>query len=536
MCNQFREFSSLKLNLEKSEACWIGKAKGREDKPIDCNWINLCSDKFRTLGVYNSYDTDLENSYNFFSVISKVKDYLKCWEGRGLTIAGRIQIFKTLAISKTLYISTMRTPPTQFLNLLNSIQKDFIWNKSRAKIKHCSIIADYKEGGYKDVDISSKLLAMKISWIKRFLDDNFHPWKILPTRLFARLGGNSIFHYNLQLGDRCSIIVKTFPSFYQELIELWCQISYQEPSDITRIYNQCLWNNSFIVTQCKPIFNLSFIDKGILKVSDILNDSGNLLSWQLGKSKYNLHNKDFMSWIGLVESIPQPWKREIKLFALQSDEGYSPRSLRREPFLPNLTVKETYKTLIRPLVQQPTAQKSIERVLQTNDIDWATVYLLPQKATIESRMRIFQYKILNNILYLNNRLHKFGYAESSLCSLCNSETETMVHLFCHCSKTIQMWNLLSNWCKECLTLPTLEPSTAILGFCDIKDEKSKLINHILILFKYFIYANRNIKHAVNFYALKLFISSVQKIEQKIAFNRKKLEQHFSKWQPIAHLF
>ena len=66
MCNQFREFSSLKLNLEKSEACWIGKAKGREDKPIDCNWINLCNDKIRILGVYSSYDTDLENIHNFF--------------------------------------------------------------------------------------------------------------------------------------------------------------------------------------------------------------------------------------------------------------------------------------------------------------------------------------------------------------------------------------------------------------------------------------------------------------------------------------
>ena len=73
---------------------------------------------------------------------------------------------------------------------------------------------------------------MKFSWIKRFLDDNFHPWKILSTWLFARLGGSSIFHYNLQLGERCSIIVKTFPGFYQELIELWCKISYQEPYDI----------------------------------------------------------------------------------------------------------------------------------------------------------------------------------------------------------------------------------------------------------------------------------------------------------------
>ena len=177
--------------------------------------------------------------------------------------------------------------------------------------------------------------------------------------------------------------MKTFPGLYQELIELWCKISYQEPSDIIQIYNQCLRNNSFILTQGKLIFNLSFINKGILKVSDILNESGNLMSWQLGKSKYNLDNKAFMSWIGLIESIPQKWKKEMKLLVLYSDEGYNPCSLRREPFLPNLTVKETYKTLIRPLVKQPTAQKSIESVLQRNDIDWATVYLLPQKTTIE---------------------------------------------------------------------------------------------------------------------------------------------------------
>ena len=175
------------------------------------------------------------------------------------------------------------------------------------RLKHCSIIADYNEA--EDVGISSKLLAMKMSWIKRFLDDNFHPWKILPTWLLAQLAGSSIFHYNLQLGDSCSTIVKTFPTFYQELVELWRKINYQEPSDITQIYNQSLWNNSFTVTQGKPIFNLSFINKGILKVSDILNNSGNILSWKLGKSKFNLHYKDFKSWIGLIESTPQKWKK-----------------------------------------------------------------------------------------------------------------------------------------------------------------------------------------------------------------------------------
>ena len=82
----------------------------------------------------------------------------------------------------------------------------------------------------------------------------------------------------------------------------------------------------------------------------------------------------------------------MKLLVLYSDEGYNLFSLRREPFLPNLTFKETYKTLSRFLVKQPTAQKSIESVPQRNDIDWATVYLLPQKTTIDSRIRIFSTK------------------------------------------------------------------------------------------------------------------------------------------------
>ena len=159
-----------------------------------------------------------------------------------------------------------------------------------------------------------------------------------------------------------------------------------------------------------------------------------------------------------------------------------------------------------------------------NNTDWATVYLLPQKTTIESRICIFQFKILNNILCLNNRLYKFGYVDCPICSLCYYETETMTYLFCHCSKTDQMCNLLTSWCKDCFTLPLVKGSIAILDFCDIPDEKSKLINHILTLFKYFFYPNRNIKHAVNVHALKLFLSSVQTIEQKIAQTRSTLIQ------------
>ena len=64
----------------------------------------------------------------------------------------------------------MKNHPCQFIETLNEVQKDFVWNKSRPRIKHSSLTGNYEEGGYKDVDISTKLNALKITWIRRLLD------------------------------------------------------------------------------------------------------------------------------------------------------------------------------------------------------------------------------------------------------------------------------------------------------------------------------------------------------------------------------
>ena len=39
-------------------------------------------------------------------------------------------------------------------------------------------------------------------------------------------------------------------------------------------------------------------------------------------------------------------------------------------------------------------------------------------------MRSFQYKILNNVLFLNKKLYTFGIKPSPLCSFCNLYDET----------------------------------------------------------------------------------------------------------------
>ena len=135
-----------------------------------------------------------------------------------------------------------------------------MWNKSRPNIKHTSLTGNYEEGGYKDVEISTKRTALKITWIKRLLDGNYHPWKSIPERLFAPVGGYSFFHFNLKLSDPClRIIEKTFSNFYKQPVDLWIRATYQEPSNVTEICIQALWNNLITAPQGKPLFNSFFI-------------------------------------------------------------------------------------------------------------------------------------------------------------------------------------------------------------------------------------------------------------------------------------
>ena len=112
-----------------------------------------------TLGIINSYEQSLADKYNFLNLITSMKDSLNIWGYRGLTLAGRIQIFKCLAVSKALYAYTMLSPSKQFIDKINSLKKDFVWRGKRPKIKRSTLTGDYKEGGYKDVDIGVKIVA-----------------------------------------------------------------------------------------------------------------------------------------------------------------------------------------------------------------------------------------------------------------------------------------------------------------------------------------------------------------------------------------
>ena len=93
----------------------------------------------------------------------------------------------------------MNSVPGSLIDDLQKIRKDFIWIGRKPKIKHSSLIGEYKDGGLKDVDIPSSFKSMKVSWICRLFDGNFHPWKLFTEHFLRLIGGKHIFHENLKI-------------------------------------------------------------------------------------------------------------------------------------------------------------------------------------------------------------------------------------------------------------------------------------------------------------------------------------------------
>ena len=132
-----------------------------------------------------------------------------------------------------------------------------------------------------------------------------------------------------------------------------------------------------------------------------------------------------------------------------------------------LTAKEIYINLISMTNCKPFSQMYFDNLFQSNfSACWDQIYILPRKVTVYSCMRYFQYKIINNILFLNEKLYIFGVIETPLCLFCHAKKETTFHIFFEYCKTQPLWEELRKYFHVYFSLLILSPQTALFGFLD----------------------------------------------------------------------
>ena len=77
-----------------------------------------------------------------------------------------------------------------------------------------------------------------------------------------------------------------------------------------------------------------------------------------------------------------------------------------------------------------------------------------------------------------------------LCSLCKREVESISHLFLKSEFSTRLWAETQRWCSPAIALPQLTEKTVYMGWFS-NDPQTILINHILLLYKCFLFCKRN---------------------------------------------
>ena len=213
------------------------------------------------------------------------------------------------------------------------------------------------------------------------------------------------------------------------------------------IASQFLWHNRFIEVDGKTIFWSNFSENNINFVGQLFQN-GKLKSWSVLKVENGLHEKQKFKWTQLVYAIPSKWKTSL----LQDNGNSNNFVLFNHHLIKNtqicslekLNSKEMYNIQILHKNCEPTGQIYYKDLLNGSSLEWKEIYLLPRLTTIDNKLRVFQYKILHHVLFLNKRLFTLGKTHSTLCSFCNLENETATHIFAICNITLETYGKLFN--------------------------------------------------------------------------------------------
>ena len=147
-----------------------------------------------------------------------------------------------------------------------------------------------------DIDIMFK--ALKLAWIPRLLNPGSQNWKTVPDYYLRKFGGlNFLLRCNYDVKD-----IKSIPLFYQNILvyfnELKTLYNFDQAQDIL------LFNNKEILVDSKAIFIREWFKKGILSIQDLLDNTGQPMSYQEFINKYSCKT-NFLQYYQVISAIPK---------------------------------------------------------------------------------------------------------------------------------------------------------------------------------------------------------------------------------------
>ena len=495
----FGTISGLKMNSDKTKVIWIGRKKFSKDKLQTKTPLTWGNTNFDLLGIH--FDVNLHSmiNTNYSKYIMQLNKSLSQWNKRYLTPLGKITVIKTYAISKLIHLYSTLPLPEQHVKQINTTLYQFLWDNKPDKIKRIQITQSFQNGGLKMVNMESFITALRLSWIKRIVTNTHNPpWisvfesTITPIHRLLNLGCNFIKKLSAEIKN----------PFWKEVLIAWYKLSAKTPIDtIDQFLMEPIWYNPKLCDY--PLFVNECYNKGIYRVHDLLKNTGSLYTREQLMAIYRIDNLDYLTYYRISSML----KKAIK--SLFPNTPINQLTLAKPIFPPTIRTLTKSKKGIKHIYNLFNSEilplhTKWDIDLQTN-IDmqtWKYANSLPFWIIKDNYLAWFQFKILYRILGVKSLLFKINITDTNLCSLCNGEVESLIHLFCCCTKTLTLWSEVNEWINFNInkTIP-LNKVNIILGYQNNDSDKIP-INMIILITKSYIFQSAYKKRNLNLYTLQ----------------------------------
>ena len=526
LLNRFFRCSGLKTNVEKTQVAWLGSRTQSLDRlqpHVKMKWVN----SFCLLGIKFNADLDGMVKINFEPKLMEIEALLKEYQKRKLSLLGKVTVIKALAIPKLVHLfSVLPSPPQDMIIRLEKLFKNFIWNHGKVRISNKQLQQPVEKGGVKLTNTKKLIDSLKISWLKRLLKDQ-GSWQELFKEVIAQ---DYRQIWELDLTSLKELAKRQTNKFWKEVLESWYRFrSLNDPSEYLWYP---IWNSSFLKAEGIKHNKKSLQENGLNHIKDLFNERGTILGYQEFIKKFGV-KVNFVDFYNLMHCLEHNWKYQVDIENLGNGKVM-------ECIEKITNVEKVCKYVYSLMASEETIVNSNENKWRKlgfiiEQDEWNTYYNLPYMATIESKLRSFQYHILKRSLITNTFLYMCNIIDSNLCEFCKSEPETLEHLFFDCTVVKQFWKdilahmpndipLRNYWCKK----------NVLLGVLNIG--KANVLNHVFLLIKRFIYIKRCLKTPLSVKAFIKFMQEHYNLEEIIALQKDKISQHDQKWKHISTMF
>ena len=348
-------------------------------------------------------------------------------------------------------------------------------------------------------------------------------WTVIPNEATSHLGGLTFLSTcNCNSKD---LNIKELPLFYERMLQYWFEFKDLQSNKMSCTNKTTIWNNQDIKIDNKTIFFRTWFDKGVHTVKDLVDQNLDFLTYEEFQLRYQLQT-NFLTYYGLINAIPQEYKKALKQTGVLSEHLIQPWEN-----LKVLTTKVIHKSFVKHMFEEPT----VKQRLTANGLppDQISKYFnIAFSITLETKLTMFQYKTLRDIVFTESKLFKAKLASSDLCYLCLKTKQDLKHMLVSCPVVTKFWKIFLEW-HETLTAAKLELTTVKILYGIIENDRFlKLTNHLLLIAKYYIYCCSINKEPLYFCTYLTIVISKAEIEKQISIRTNSNERYYNKWKPL----